>query len=60
MIHLSSNLITADMLPLMAAFALDDYVVVVAGFNYVQAGLFPGLGSSRRRTGLLMVLQHLF
>jgi hypothetical protein len=39
MVNLSSTLITTGMIPLMLAFALDVYVVVVAAFDTPQAGI---------------------
>jgi hypothetical protein len=56
MINLSSTLITAGMLPLMLAFALDVYVVVVAAFDRPQAGIFAGVGTAILLASLWFVM----
>jgi hypothetical protein len=56
MINLSSTLITAGMLPLMLAFALDVYVVVVAAFDRPQAGIIAAVGTAVLLAGLWFVM----
>jgi hypothetical protein len=56
MINLSSTLITAGMLPLMLAFALDVYVVVVAAFDRPQAGIFAAVGTAILLASLWFVM----
>lgn len=46
MINLSSTLITTGMIPLMLAFALDVYVVVVAAFDKPQAGIAAAIATA--------------
>lgn len=52
MINLSSVLITVGMIPLMLAFALDVYVVVVTAFDRPQAGFLAGTGTAIFLSGL--------
>lgn len=52
MINLSSNLITTGMVPLMLAFALDVYVVVIAAFDRPQAAIYAGVATAFFLAGL--------
>jgi len=56
MINLSSTLITAGMLPLMLAFALDVYVVVIAAFDRPEAGIFAAIGTALLLAGLWFIM----
>ncbi len=52
MTDLSSNLITAGMIPLMLAFALDVYVVILAAVNNAMLGVFGGIATACALAGL--------
>ena len=56
MIDLSSTLITAGMFPLMLAFTLDVYVVVVAALDHPQAGMVAAVGTAVLLAGLWFVM----
>jgi cobalamin synthase len=45
MIDLSSNLITAGMIPLMLAFAIDVYVVILAAVDNTTLGVYSGIAT---------------
>ena len=52
MIDLSSILITAGMVPLMPAFAIDVYVVAVAAIGNSTVGIYGAVGTVVFLTGL--------
>jgi uncharacterized membrane protein YidH (DUF202 family) len=56
MINLSSNLITAGMVPLMLAVALDVYVVVVTAFDDRHTGILAALATAILLAGLWFVM----
>ena len=56
MINLSSTLITAGMIPLMSALALDVYVVVVTAFDDQHAGVLAALATAILLAGLWFVM----
>lgn len=56
MINLSSTLITTGMVPLMLAFALDVYVVVVTTFDRPQVAICAGVSTAMSFTGLWFVM----
>lgn len=55
MINLSSILITAGMVPLMLAFAIDVYVVAVAAIGNGSVGIYGAVGTVVFLTGLWFV-----
>jgi len=52
MINLSSNLITVGMFPLMLAFAIDVYVVVVAAVDQQASGIWAAIATVLLLAGL--------
>ncbi|HEY8099265.1 MAG TPA: DUF6328 family protein [Burkholderiaceae bacterium] len=52
MINLSSNFVTAGMVPLMFAFAIDVYVVILAAINSQRLGFYGAIATICVLSGL--------